>query len=97
VILTAARTGEVLGMTWDEIDGDVWTIPAARYKTRKTHSVPLSATAVALLKTLSRDSQYVFATDDKPMSNMAMAAVLKRMKIAVTVHGFRSSISKLVC
>jgi len=90
-ILTAARTGEVIGARWDEIEGDIWTIPAARYKTRKAHSIPLIPEALTLLKTIPRDSQYIFAIKDNPISNMSMAAVLKRMKIAVTVHGFRAS------
>lgn len=98
LILTAARTGEVIGATWDEVDLDnaVWTIPAARMKARRDHRVPLSAAAVALLKTVpsERGNAYVFAGQYKGsgMSNMAMAVLLKRMERAdITVHGFRST------
>ena len=63
-MLTAARTSEVMGATWSEIDLDaaVWTIPAERMKGGKVHRVPLSDHAVALLKALPReaDNPYVF-------------------------------------
>lgn len=98
LILTAARTGEIIGATWDEIDLDkaVWTIPAARMKARRDHRVPLSAAAVALLKTVPRErgNAHLFAGQYKgtPLSNMAMAVLLKRMERSdITVHGFRST------
>ena len=97
LILTATRTGETLGARWDEIDLDraTWTIPAERMKAKKEHKVPLSPTAIQILKT-QRDAnkgEYVFTTGngDKPLSNMAMLAVLRRMKTGVTSHGFRST------
>ena len=96
-ILTACRTGEVLGARWSEFDLDnaVWTIPADRMKAGKEHRVPLSAPAVALLRALNegRKCDYVFPgpTLRKPLSSMAMAMQLRRMKVDVTVHGFRSS------
>ena len=100
VILTAARTGEAIGATWREIDLDaaLWTVPAARMKAGKEHRVPLSAPALAIMRALqplaSAPTDYVFpaARRGKPLSNMAMAMLIKdRMKRAVTVHGFRSA------
>ncbi len=97
-ILTAARSGEVLGARWDEIDlrAKVWTVPAERMKAGKEHRVPLSDRAVAILNELqqARVSDFVFPGFKRacPLSNMAFAAVLRRMKADnVTVHGFRSS------
>lgn len=98
IILSAARTNEAIGATWDEIDLDqaVWTIPAGRMKARRPHRVPLSAPAVALLRTLKaqRLNDFVFAgmKKDKPLSNMACLALLERMgQASITVHGFRST------
>jgi integrase len=97
-ILTAARSGEILGMRWPEIDLDkkVWTVPADRMKAGRDHRVPLSPPAVAVLRQLEklRAGDFVFAGQarNKPLSNMAMEMVLRRMKIEnATVHGFRSS------
>jgi len=97
-ILTAARSGEVLGARWEEFDLEkrVWTIPAARMKAGREHRVPLSEAAMEILETLSeaRIGEYVFAghRERRPLSNMAMEMVLRRMGAeGVTVHGFRSS------
>lgn len=97
-VLTAARTSEVLAATWDESDLDaaVWTIRATRMKARKEHRVPLSLPAVAILRKLhdARHSTFVFpgGKHGKSLSNMAMTAVLRRMKPGdLTVHGFRST------
>jgi integrase len=97
-ILTAARSGEILGMRWDEIDLDkkIWTVPAHRMKAGREHRVTLSQRAAAILVRLTknRSSDFVFPGQrrDKPLSNMAMEMMLRRMKIAnATVHGFRSS------
>ncbi|WP_316195361.1 MULTISPECIES: tyrosine-type recombinase/integrase [unclassified Bradyrhizobium] len=97
-ILTAARSGEILGMRWPEIDLDrkIWTVPAERMKAGREHRVPLSSRAVAILRQLEqlRSGDFVFAGQarNKPLSNMAMEMVLRRMKIEnATVHGFRSS------
>jgi integrase len=95
-ILTAARTSEVLGARWDEIEGSVWTVPAERMKAGKAHRVPLSAQAMALLKPLPRDrSGFIFlgAVAGKPLSNMAMLELVKSMRQGLTTHGFRSSFS----
>jgi integrase len=99
-ILTAARTGEVIGATWDEVDLDqaLWTVPASRMKADKEHRVPLSAEAVAILREMQplrqEEGNFVFVGqfDGWPLSNMAMLSLLRRMqKTGVTVHGFRSS------
>lgn len=99
-ILTAARTGEVIGATWQEIDerAKVWTVPAERMKAGREHRVPLSPAALAVLASLrtpdTKPSDFVFPGSGKAghMSNMSMTAVLRRMKRGdLTVHGFRST------
>ena len=97
-ILTACRTGEVLGARWDEFDLEKveWTIPASRMKAGKPHRVPLSARALAIIEALheTRDGDFVFpgGRAGKPLSSMAMAMQLRRMKVdGITVHGFRSA------
>ena len=97
LILTAARTGEVIGARWSEIDEEarLWTVPADRMKARKEHRVPLSAPALAILRALPRASEFVFAGQTgRPLSNMALLALLGRMgRGELTAHGFRSSFS----
>jgi integrase len=97
-ILTAARSGEILGMRWDEIDFDkkVWTVPAHRMKAGREHRVPLSQRATGILARLGEDRSggFVFPGQrrGKPLSNKAMEMMLRRMKIEnATTHGFRSS------
>lgn len=94
-ILTAARSGEVRGATWGEIDldGATWTIPADRMKAGKEHRIPLSGAAVKLLEALPRDGEIVFPSPTgKQFSDAAMSALLKRMGRAdLTGHGFRST------
>jgi integrase len=80
--MTAARSGEVRGATWQEIDLDagMWTIPAARMKASKEHRVPLPAEAVALLRALPRDGELVFpAVRGGQLSDMTLSAVMRRM------------------
>lgn len=95
--LTASRTGEVLSAKWDEFDFDerVWTIPADRMKTAEEHRVPLTDEMLAIVEPLkAMQSEYVFEGQKRhrPLSNMAMLMLLRRMKIeGVTVHGFRST------
>jgi integrase len=101
-ILTAARTGEVIGATWGEVDmqAGVWTIPAVRMKAKREHRVPLSAAAVAILAEAAK-----LCTSEDPgapvfrggrgargLSNMALLMTLRRMKRDnMTAHGFRST------
>ncbi|KCV81853.1 integrase family protein [Actibacterium atlanticum] len=96
-ILTAARSGETRLATWAEIDLDalVWTIPAHRMKAEKEHRVPLTNAAIALLGPRRDDDVLVFESEakvGKPISNMSMTSVLRRMDHTdITVHGFRST------
>jgi integrase len=107
-ILTAARTGEVLGTTWGELDldGNTWIIPATRMKAAREHRVPLSTAALAVLEqvcplALMRDGKPeplapVFPGTRRalPMSNMVLLMLLRRMKRNdLTAHGFRSTFS----
>ena len=95
VILTAARTSEALGATWEETDLEkgIWTVPASRMKAGKEHRVPLSPRAVAILEdTRKLGSAWLFpAPKGGMMSGMAMSMLLRRMNSDVTVHGFRSA------
>jgi integrase len=95
-ILTAARSGEVFGATWDEVDLDkkVWVIPARRMKMKKEHVVPLSEEMINILGRVPELNDYIFAGQKrgKPLSNMAMTMLLRKMgHKEYTVHGFRSS------
>jgi integrase len=96
LILTAGRTGEVLGATFREIEGDVWTVPATRMKASKPHRVPLSSAACAVLDRMGEVSQgdliFPGIRSGRPLSNMSLLAVLDRMGHGeLTAHGFRSS------
>jgi integrase len=98
-ILTAARSGEVRGASWAEINMDaaVWIIPAERMKAEKEHRVPLSRPALEVLReakalaTRTGDLVFPAMKAGRPLSDMTLSAVLKRLEIAVTVHGFRST------
>ena len=97
LILTAARTGEVLGAKPAEFDLDnkVWTVPAERMKAKKEHRVPLSRRAVEIVQeALALNGAYVFPGRyaDKPLSDMALMMVVRRDKLGdITAHGFRST------
>ena len=98
LILTAARTGEVLGAQWSEIDDAeaLWTVPASRMKAGREHRVPLSGQACEVLKrvkVLAGNSSLIFPgrSGTKSLSNMAFLMALRRMKVPITAHGFRSS------
>lgn len=96
-ILTAARSGEVRGAKWSEIDlqARVWTIPAERMKAGREHRVPLADEVVALLKALPHEGgsgQVFLAPRGGQLSDMALTAVLRRMgRGGLTQHGFRST------
>lgn len=94
-ILTAARSGEVRGARWDEIDRKRkrWTIPAERMKMKRDHVVPLTDAALAVLDKMPQDHELIFpAPRGGVLSDMSMLAVIKRMGYGdrTTVHGFRS-------
>lgn len=98
LILTATRTSEVTNAKWDEINLEkkVWVIPAHRIKAQREHKIPLSENALIILKEMKyiKSGEYVFSGRNpiKPMSNMAMLELLKRMKKTdITIHGFRST------
>jgi integrase len=99
LILTAARTSEVIGARWAEIDFEskTWTIPGGRIKAGREHRVPLSPRAVELLKqsqSMANGSEYVFAgrKPKAPLSNMAFLMILGRLnRRDITAHGFRST------
>jgi integrase len=93
-ILTACRSGEVRGATWSEIELSTatWTIPASRMKAEREHRVPLSDQALVLLNSLQRSGDLIFPNAKGAMlSDMTLTAVLRRMNVPVTAHGFRSS------
>jgi integrase len=100
-ILSAARTGETLGARWSEIDmkAGVWTVPAERMKARTEHRVPLTPTALAVLKQVrplagKALDGLVFPGQKhgRPLSQMSMAMLMRRMDVTdYTVHGFRST------
>ena len=100
--MTATRTNETLGAQWCEIDLEnaTWTIPPSRMKTGDAFSVPLPDRTIAILagarsqarKEPGPDSFVFFgAVPKKPLSNMALAMILRRMDVGATAHGFRSS------
>ncbi|MDQ2927195.1 MAG: integrase arm-type DNA-binding domain-containing protein [Pseudomonadota bacterium] len=96
VVLTAARSGEVRGATWSEVDLDaaLWTIPANRMKSGREHRVPLSKPALRLLRSIAGDhlpDDPLFPGMRGALSDMSLTAVLRRMKVAATAHGFRST------
>jgi integrase len=95
-ILTAARSGEVRGATWSEIDQEqrLWIVPAERMKAGKEHRCALSKRAIELLHLLPRmaDSNLIFpSAKGVALSDMTLAAVLRRMKVGAVPHGFRST------
>lgn len=99
-ILTAARTTEVINVPWSEIDfkNQVWTVPEERMKAGKEHRVPLTEAAISILEAAKNfhvdDSDFVFPGSKKgrPLSNMAMLELLRRMgRPDLTAHGFRST------
>ena len=98
LVLTAARTSEVLEARWSEVDltNATWTIPADRIKAGREHRVPLSRDAVKVLTALkkAKRGEWVFpgGKEERPLSNMALLALLRRMgRSDLTVHGFRST------
>jgi integrase len=93
LILTAARTNEVLGAGWGEIDGNVWTVPAERMKSGKPHRVPLSDRAVEIVASLPREAEFIFvgAGTSATSNPHQLKRALHRMGYDnITVHGFRS-------
>ena len=95
-ILTAARTGEVIGAKWSEFDLStrLWTVPAARMKAGRDHRVPLSDRALEIIAQQPRGGEFIFAgrKPDRPLSQQAMLELMRDMRgKGATVHGFRST------
>jgi integrase len=98
-ILTAARPGEARQMPWSELDlqAKVWTVPAERMKEQREHRVPLTDAALAILESVRPEtpdpSAFVFPGQrpGRPLSDMSLTAVLRRLEVKATVHGFRST------
>ena len=103
-VLTACRSGEVRGATWDEFDlqSAIWTIPANRMKAKKEHRIPLSPRALQIVTDLEKVAfcEFVFPSSHQPktgsakgapLSDMTLAAVLRRMDVPAVPHGFRST------
>ena len=95
-ILTAARSGETRGMLWDEVDGDVWTVPADRIKAGVEHRVPLSSRARAILEEMMfgehSTSDLVFpGRGDKELNRQTLITALRDTGVDATLHGFRST------
>jgi len=93
-ILNASRTGEVIKGMRVEVKEAVWTIPGSRMKSGKLHQVPLcqrSLDILAIVEYQDPDSQYLFSRKCKPLSNMAMLMMVRRLRAGLTVHGFRST------
>ena len=98
LVLTAARSGEVLNATWAEFDlkAKVWTVPAGRMKAAREHRTPLSKRALEILETLGPGAPGAYILpgrkENKPLSNMAFEMVMRRMELDnYTVHGMRSA------
>ncbi len=99
LILTAARSGEIRGATWSELDlgAALWTVPATRMKMGRVHVVPLAPAAVAVFERAKKfkagASDLVFPGQNvkKPLSDMTLLKILRDMNLSVTVHGFRSA------
>jgi integrase len=98
-ILTGGRTSEALECPWGEIDleAKLWLIPRERMKSEREHRVPLSGRCLEILRKLepmkAGADSYVFpgTKPGRPLSSMSMLMLLRRMKVTVTVHGFRST------
>jgi integrase len=94
-ILTAARSSEVLGARWSEIDkeGRMWTVPPGRMKMRRPHRQPLSDRAMAILALLPKDGDLIFTGErkGKPLDHKALQRVLERIGVDAVPHGFRSA------
>jgi integrase len=100
LILTACRTSEVLNATWSEIDLEnrLWTIPADKMKASREHRVPLAPRCIEILeraKEIGPNSDFVFPgrSVKKQLSNDTFLETLRRMKMDITAHGFRSAFS----
>lgn len=101
-ILTVSRSGEARGAAWSEISEDLqtWSIPGARMKSGRPHRVPLSPTVIELLRSTAKvqgtDLVFPGRQVDKPLSDMSLTLVMRRMKLTAVPHGFRSTFTDWV-
>jgi integrase len=95
LILNASRSGEVLGGLRSEVDEcGIWTIPGSRMKAGKAHRIPLGQRAIELLQVAEMQDpcgRFMFSKKGNALSGMAMLMLVRRMRLGVTVHGFRSA------
>ena len=96
ITLTAARAGEAINATWDEVNGNMWIVPASRMKSGSEHRVPLSGAALAVLESMRaiRDSDYIFPGrfQGRPVGHAVVRRLAKQAAGAdITVHGLRST------
>ena len=97
LVLTASRTGEVLGAKWEEIDlaAKVWTVPAGRMKAGREHRVPLSDRVMTILAALPREAGnphvFIGSKEGAALADPAMLELLRELRPGLTVHGFRST------
>ena len=95
VVLTGCRSGEARHATWDEINGDTWSIPSERAKTGKPHRIPLSTHALAVLdeaRRLGNDGLIFPSPTGRPLSDNTLSKTLRTAKIPATIHGMRASL-----
>ena len=95
VVLTGCRSGEARNATWDEIDGNTWTIPGERTKTGKPHRIPLSARSLAVLdeaRRLGNDGLVFPSPFSRPLSDNTLSKALRTADIPATIHGMRASL-----
>ncbi len=95
VVLTGCRSGEARHATWDEINGDTWSIPRERAKTGKPHRIPLSTRALAVLdeaRRLGNDELIFPSPTDRPLSDNTLSKAVRAAKIPATIHGMRASL-----
>jgi integrase len=105
ILTTAQRPGEVAGMSWNEVDDDVWTIPSGRHKAGRQHVLPLSSLAIELIESLPRTSPFVFASprrNSKPITRMSLSTALYLNRKAIglsepaTPHDLRRTAATLL-
>ena len=100
LILNASRTGEVIGALRTEVnESSIWTIPGSRMKAGKPHRIaltPRSQDILAVARSEDPGSEYLFSKEGRPLSNMALLALMRRLNIPFCVHGFRSSFRDFV-
>ena len=94
LILTGCRSGEVRGVEWQDVSlrDELWTIPAVKTKSGRSHRIPLSSHSLQILSNMKTDSEYIFPNKlGRPLTDVALSKQLKRYNAEFTIHGFRTS------